>query len=231
MSAPSQSPIHISVVLDRSGSMASIADDIVGGFNEYLAEQRQVEGRVRVTLAQFDSQDPFEVLISGVDLREVTDLDRSEYRPRGSTPLFDAIGRMIAKIDADSAAYSEVGAPEEDQVVLIVTDGYENASREYSRQMIFDLIETRRSRGWVFVFRNRRATAVKVLVYDGQGFWLCHKRLSSGRFQWWPRDQSQASQSQASQTLAAYQLQVLLSAGNPAGTQAAPDWRPVSPRS
>ena len=79
--------------------------------------------------------------------------------------------------------------------------------------------------GWVFVFRNRRATAVKVLVYDGQGFWLCHKRLSSGRFQWWPRDKSQASQ-----RLAAHQLQVLLAAGNPARTQAAPDWRPVSPR-
>ena len=80
--------------------------------------------------------------------------------------------------------------------------------------------------GCHFVFRNRRATAVKVLVYDGQGFWLCHKRLSSGRFQWWPRDESQASL-----TLAAHQLQVLLSAGNPAGTQAAPDWRPVGPRS
>ena len=78
--------------------------------------------------------------------------------------------------------------------------------------------------GWVFVFRNRRATAVKVLVYDGQGFWLCHKRLASGRFQWWPRHERQESQ-----TLAAHQLQVLLSAGNPAGTQAAPDWRPVRP--
>ena len=71
--------------------------------------------------------------------------------------------------------------------------------------------------GWVFVFRNRRATAVKVLVYDGQGFWLCHKRLSSGRFQWWPRDASQASL-----TLAAHQLQVLLSAGNPSGTPGGP---------
>ena len=66
--------------------------------------------------------------------------------------------------------------------------------------------------GWVFVFRNRRATAVKVLVYDGQGFWLCHKRLSRGRFHWWPRHESQASQ-----RLAAHQLQVLLSAGNPDG--------------
>ena len=81
--------------------------------------------------------------------------------------------------------------------------------------------------GCVFVFRNRRATAVKVLVYDGQGFWLCHKRLSSGRFRWWP---SGVDASVAAQQLAAHQLQVLLSAGNPAGTQAAPDWRPVSPK-
>jgi transposase len=80
--------------------------------------------------------------------------------------------------------------------------------------------------GGVFVFRNRRGTAVTVLVYDGQGFWLCHKRLSSGRFRWWPRS---GDASEAAQKLAAHQLQVLLSAGNPAGTQAAPPWRPVSP--
>lgn len=81
--------------------------------------------------------------------------------------------------------------------------------------------------GCVFVFRNRRATALKVLVYDGQGFWLCHKRLSSGRFRWWP---TSADASVASQKLAAHQLHVLLSAGNPSRTQAAPDWRPVSPK-
>ncbi len=76
--------------------------------------------------------------------------------------------------------------------------------------------------GWVFVFRNRSATAVKALIYDGQGFWLCHKRLSSGRFRWWPR-----SSTTAIKTLAAHQLQVLLSAGNPDTVQAAPVWRPV----
>ena len=81
--------------------------------------------------------------------------------------------------------------------------------------------------GCVFVFRNRRGTALKVLVYDGQGFWLCHKRLSSGRFRWWP---SRADVGDAGAKLAAHQLQVLLSAGNPTGTQAAPEWRPVSPK-
>lgn len=77
--------------------------------------------------------------------------------------------------------------------------------------------------GALFVFRNRRATAIKALVYDGQGFWLCQKRLSTGRFPWWPDRQVAA-------TLAPHQLHVLLSAGNPSGTQAPPDWRPVGPR-
>ena len=80
-------------------------------------------------------------------------------------------------------------------------------------------------RGTVFAFRNRRATSVKVLAYDGQGFWLCQKRLSEGRFRWWP-----ASTQGNAKTLAAHQLQVLLSAGDPEGTKAAPPWRSVSPR-
>ena len=78
--------------------------------------------------------------------------------------------------------------------------------------------------GTVFVFRNRRGTALKVLMYDGQGFWLCHKRLSRGRFPWWPSDAGDAAR-----RLAAHQLSVLLAAGNPTRTGAAPDWRPVVP--
>jgi len=84
--------------------------------------------------------------------------------------------------------------------------------------------------GTVFVFRNRRATAIKVLVYDGQGFWLCQKRLSAGRFRWWPVA-ADRPQDPALATLAAHQLAVLFSAGNPHRTAAAPDWRPVVPRS
>jgi transposase len=73
--------------------------------------------------------------------------------------------------------------------------------------------------GAVFVFRNRQRTAVKVLVYDGQGFWLCHKRLSSGRFRYWPTATGAAS------ALQAHELQVLLCAGDPTATHAAPMWR------
>jgi transposase len=78
--------------------------------------------------------------------------------------------------------------------------------------------------GTVFVFRNRRATAIKVLVYDGQGFWLCQKRLSEHRFRWWP-----ASAGSAVQSVSAHQVAVLFSAGNPKRTGAAPDWRTVTP--
>ncbi|MDH5658821.1 MAG: IS66 family insertion sequence element accessory protein TnpB [Nitrosopumilus sp.] len=75
--------------------------------------------------------------------------------------------------------------------------------------------------GTVFVFRNRRRTAIKLLVYDGQGFWLCHKRLSKGTFRWWP------SSTERSSELRAHELQVLLSAGDPSVTRAAPEWRRV----
>ena len=78
--------------------------------------------------------------------------------------------------------------------------------------------------GTVFVFRNRKATALKGLMYDGQGFWLCHERLSQGRFPWWP-----AAVTGSAQPLAAHQLLVLLAAGNPTCTGTAPDWRPVGP--
>jgi transposase len=75
--------------------------------------------------------------------------------------------------------------------------------------------------GCLFVFRSRRATSIKVLVYDGQGFWLATKRLSKGRFRWWPQGEEPA------RTLRVHQAQVLLAAGNP-DIDAAPVWRKVS---
>jgi len=77
--------------------------------------------------------------------------------------------------------------------------------------------------GWVFVFRSRRGTSIRVLSYDGQGFWLCHKRLSQGRFRYWP-----GRQGSTQCELLAHQLQVLLAGGDPEATRAAPLWRPIS---
>lgn len=75
--------------------------------------------------------------------------------------------------------------------------------------------------GALIVFRNRARTAIKVLVYDGQGFWMCHKRLSSGHFAFWPDAQT------PTRTLQACELQVLLMGGDPTRAQAAPNWRPL----
>lgn len=80
--------------------------------------------------------------------------------------------------------------------------------------------------GAVFVFRNRRATAIKILAYDGQGFWLCHKRLSAGKFAHWPRS---ADVGATSRQLLAHQLQALLAGGDPLRMAAAAQWRPVTP--
>lgn len=77
--------------------------------------------------------------------------------------------------------------------------------------------------GSLLVFGNRKRTAIKVLVYDGQGFWMCQKRLSRGRFRFWP-----ASATQQAQALEAHELQVLLMGGDPASAKAAPAWRPLS---
>jgi transposase len=74
--------------------------------------------------------------------------------------------------------------------------------------------------GGVFVFGNKSRRAIKILVYDGHGFWLCQKRLSKGRFPWWPRNQTAAVQ-----TLQAHQLTVLLSGGNPGTVKEVRPWR------
>lgn len=80
--------------------------------------------------------------------------------------------------------------------------------------------------GTVFVFRNRRKSAIKSLVYDGQGFWMCYKRLSKGRFPWWPS----AGGQRRSRVLEAHELQVLLSGGDPRETKSAAMWRRVDGR-
>ena len=95
-------------------------------------------------------------------------------------------------------------------------DGLARVCREHLKENPFS--------GALYVFRNRRGTAIKILAYDAQGFWMCQKRLSAGRFRFWP-----AGTAGTSRRLEAHELQVLLAAGNPEGVQAAPPWCRVSP--
>lgn len=77
--------------------------------------------------------------------------------------------------------------------------------------------------GGMFVYRNRRASAVKILIYDGQGFWLCQKRLSKGKFRWWP-----GRPNAVGHALESHELAVLLQGGDPSAAKGAPQWRRVS---
>jgi transposase len=77
--------------------------------------------------------------------------------------------------------------------------------------------------GALYVFRNRRSTAIKILTYDGSGFWLCHRRLSAGRFRFWP-----VSATEVSQKLAVHQFQLLIMGGDPTSGKVPPAWRPLS---
>jgi Mg-chelatase subunit ChlD len=152
MTDTNHTPVHISVLLDRSGSMESIASDIVGGFNSFLDEQRKQPGDARLTLAQFDTDDPFDVVVNGKNLSRVPNMPSNAFVPRGGTPLLDAVAMLIMRTDAEIASRADRGLPIEDQLVLIVTDGEENASVEQTRASIASMIDKRRDRAWTFAF-------------------------------------------------------------------------------
>lgn len=154
-------------LLDRSGSMQSIKSDVVGGFDAFVAEQRAGEGLCTATLAQFDTE--YEVVYRDVALEQVPPL---ALCPRGNTALHDSMGKLIT----DTAA--QINAlPEDDRpgtvVVAIMTDGLENASREWRQPDIKALVEQQTNdHGWEFLYMGCDQDAVEVGtglgIKDGQ---------------------------------------------------------------
>ena len=141
-------PVHISFLIDRSGSMSGLRSHVVDGFNGFVAEQQGKPGECALILVPFESNDPYEVVHDAVPIGKVPDLTPEQYRLRGATPLLDALGSLIKKADARLAALDlDVG-----QIVTVFTDGLENASRQWSRAELFDAITARKKDGWTFVF-------------------------------------------------------------------------------
>jgi len=139
--------VHVSILLDRSGSMASVVDDTIGGFNTFVDQQKKLPGECRMTLVQFDSQDPHEVVFDAIPPREVMPLTDRTYQPRGGTPLLDAVGTLIQRLDKRVAV-----DPGEDQLVAIITDGYENSSGLFSKEEVAGMITLRGRGDWTFLF-------------------------------------------------------------------------------
>jgi len=147
-----ESYTHISIILDRTGSMESIRDDTIGGFNVFLNENKQQPGSVTLTLVQFDSQDPYEVIHQFTPMNEVPELTRETYVPRGTTPLLDAIGRGINDLDQKLALLDDEEKPS-GVVFVVITDGQENASKEFRRDQIVKMIKGKQEKDdWQFVF-------------------------------------------------------------------------------
>jgi hypothetical protein len=152
------SKTDISIILDRSGSMTSIAGDITGGFNQFLADQRKLDGQAIVSLFQFDHE--YETVYAGIDLRDAPDLNAENYVPRGSTGLYDAIGRTVVATGSRLAALPEDQRPER-VLVLIITDGLENSSREFYSDKIAEMVSHQRDKyNWEFMFIGANQDAV-----------------------------------------------------------------------
>lgn len=150
----------IAVVLDRSGSMQSCRADTIGGFNAFLEEQKKLPGYATLSLIQFDDQ--YETVYRNRELKEVAPLNEHTYVPRGGTALHDAIGRTINDLGAQLALIPEVDRPGK-VVVVIITDGEENQSKEFTGPKIKQMIEHQRSKyQWEFVYLGANQDAVTV---------------------------------------------------------------------
>lgn len=149
--------VEILCVLDRSGSMESIRDDAIGGFNAFLDAQREVPGRATLTLVLFDHE--YQVVHDGLPLEQVPSLSRQTFQPRGQTGLLDAIGQTLDDANDRHRALPPDQRPDQ-VVVAIITDGAENASRSFTRELIFQDISARQAAGWQFLFLAANQDAI-----------------------------------------------------------------------
>lgn len=155
----------ITIVLDRSGSMQSVANDTIGGFNRFLKDQREAPGHALITLHQFDDQ--FETVICAKSVKEAKELTHETFVPRGSTALFDAMGRAINETGKRLARIPAHKRPAK-AVFVVITDGFENASKEFTKEKVRGMIEHQRSKyAWEFVFLGANQDAVMTGVSFG----------------------------------------------------------------
>jgi Mg-chelatase subunit ChlD len=128
-------------LLDRSGSMQTRRADHEGGLRSFVAEARQLTGDVRMTFIRFDSNDPFEIVFENKPVAEIDD-GQIELVPRGGTPLLDAVGKTIAR-------YKDLDGP---VIMMIITDGEENESREWGKDGVQKAVKEVEAKGWKILY-------------------------------------------------------------------------------
>jgi hypothetical protein len=149
---------HVAILIDRSGSMGTIKDDVIGGFNQLISDQKKEPGELTVSLVQFDDNVgiQYETINDFSSLENVQLLNESNYVPRGGTPLNDSLAKLINETGAKLASMSEDSKPEK-VLVVCITDGHENASKEYvgpsGKKALKEIIERQeKTYNWKFMY-------------------------------------------------------------------------------
>lgn len=157
---------HIVMIIDRSGSMSGLKSDVVGGFNDFVDEQRKAEGTATMTLIQFDT-----TYAVNYEFKDIQDVPYIDYSTQGCTAMYDAIGKAINNTGVHLLKMAEEDRPEK-VIVIIQTDGEENSSKEYTAYVIKEMIKTQENDyNWDFVFLganiDSKTTAVNLGInYD-----------------------------------------------------------------
>lgn len=149
---------EIIFIIDKSGSMAHLTNDTIGGFNGFIESQKKIEGKAVVTTVLFDTT--WKILHDGIDIQEMASMTTSDYRAYGGTAMLDAIGEIINRVQD---RHDELGAEKPDNVLFIITtDGEENASRKFNKSQIEKMIKHQTNgHGWEFMFLGANMDAVK----------------------------------------------------------------------
>ncbi len=159
-------------ILDRSGSMADMVSDTIGGFNSMIDKQKGEKGEALVSTVLFN--DRSSVLYDRVPLEKVTKMEARDYTASGCTALIDAIGDAVHHITTVHKYIREEDVPE-NTVFVIMTDGYENASRRYSSTEVKRMIEQKKEGGWEFLFLGANIDAVETAAQFG----ISHDRAAN----------------------------------------------------
>lgn len=150
---------HVSILLDRSGSMGSIVDDMIGGFNSFIDKQKELPGKMTVSAAQFDTE--YDVLYNMAEIGSVKKLTQEVYYPRGSTALYDSLNEMMRLTGNALFNMKESDRPWK-VMFVIITDGEENASRFISKETIAEKIRHQTEQyGWGFIYMGCDQDAFK----------------------------------------------------------------------
>ncbi len=146
-------------ILDRSGSMSGLEEDTIGGYNSLMEKQRKEDGEAVVTTVLFDDQ--YEMIHDHADIKKVKPMDSKTYYARGCTALLDAIGKTINHV-GNRYKYAPDSEVPGKTMVVIITDGYENASKEFQLDKVRSMIEHQKQKyNWEFLFLGANIDAVQ----------------------------------------------------------------------